>query len=292
MQGNIVFWVQTGLNCLVLGGLLLLIAIGLNIIYGISRVINIAHGSLYALGAYFGYTLVALGLNFFFAILIAPIMVAVVGVIIERIIIKPTRERPMVYSLILTYGLMVFLDGLLKYVWGDQVHFIEIPAFLSKSISLAGIPYPFYRFFILVVTVVVMICLAFLIEKTKLGMAMRAASSIPEMVSVLGINMRYIHIGVFGLGCILAGIGGIIAGPLFMVYPMMGGEMLISCFVVLVIGGLGSLKGVTIAALLVGAVQTLGFVFITDFAMVVVYVMMAIILIFMPRGILGEGKFE
>lgn len=292
MQGNIVFWVQTGLNCLVLGGLLLLIAIGLNIIYGISRVINIAHGSLYALGAYFGYTLVALGLNFFLAILIAPIMVAVVGVIIERIIIQPTRERPMIYSLILTYGLMVFLDGLLKYVWGDQVHFIEIPAFLSKSISLAGIPYPFYRFFILVVTVVVMICLAFLIEKTKLGMAMRAASSIPEMVSVLGINMRYIHMGVFGLGCILAGIGGIIAGPLFMVYPMMGGEMLISCFVVLVIGGLGSLKGVTIAALLVGAVQTLGFVFITDFAMVVVYVMMAIILIFMPRGILGEGKFE
>jgi len=292
MQGNIVFWVQTGLNCLVLGGLLLLIAIGLNIIYGISRVINIAHGSLYALGAYFGYTLVALGLNFFLAILIAPIMVAVVGVIIERIIIQPTRERPMIYSLILTYGLMVFLDGLLKYVWGDQLRFIEIPAFLSKSISLAGIPYPFYRFFILVVTVVVMICLAFLIEKTKLGMAMRAASSIPEMVSVLGINMRYIHIGVFGLGCMLAGIGGIIAGPLFMVYPMMGGEMLISCFVVLVIGGLGSLKGVTIAALLVGAVQTLGFVFITDFAMVVVYVMMAIILIFMPRGILGEGKFE
>jgi len=292
MQGNIVFWVQTGLNCLVLGGLLLLIAIGLNIIYGISRVINIAHGSLYALGAYFGYTLVALGLNFFFAILIAPIMVAVVGVIIERIIIQPTRERPMVYSLILTYGLMVFLDGLLKYVWGDQVHFIEIPVFLSKSISLAGIPYPFYRFFILVATVVVMICLAFLIEKTKLGMAMRAASSIPEMVSVLGINMKYIHMGAFGLGCILAGIGGIIAGPLFMVYPMMGGEMLISCFVVLVIGGLGSLKGVTIAALLVGAVQTLGFVFITDFAMVVVYVMMAIILIFMPRGILGEGKFE
>ena len=142
------------------------------------------------------------------------------------------------------------------------------------------------------VTVVVMICLALLIEKTKLGMAMRAASNIPEMVSILGINMKYIHVGVFALGCVLAGLGGIIAGPLFSVYPMMGGEMLISCFVVLVIGGLGSLKGVTIAALLVGAVQTLGFIFITDYAMVVVYVMMAIILIFMPRGIVGEGKFE
>jgi len=292
MQGNIVFWIQTGLNCLVLGGLLLLIAIGLNIIYGISRVINIAHGSLYALGAYFGYTLVASGINFFFAIIIAPVMVAVVGVIIERVIIEPIRERPMVYSLILTYGLMVFLDGLLKYVWGDQIHFIEIPSFLSKSISLGGIPYPFYRLFILMATVIVMACLALLIERTKLGMAMRAASTFPEMLSSLGINMKYLHMGVFALGCMLAGIGGIIAGPLFTVYPMMGGEMLISCFVVLVIGGLGSLKGVTIAALLVGTVQTLGFVFITDFAMGVVYVMMAIILIFMPRGIVGEGKYE
>ena len=292
MQGDVVFWVQSGLNCLVLGGLLLLIAIGLNIIYGISRVINLAHASLYALGAYFGYTLVAAGINFFLAILIAPIMVAVVGVVIERVVIEPTRERPMIYSLILTYGLMVFMDGMLKYIWGDKIYFIEIPAVLSQYISIAGIQYPFYRLFLLMVTVVVMICLALLIEKTKLGMAMRAASNIPEMVSILGINMKYIHVGVFALGCVLAGLGGIIAGPLFSVYPMMGGEMLISCFVVLVIGGLGSLKGVTIAALLVGAVQTLGFIFITDYAMVVVYVMMAIILIFMPRGIVGEGKFE
>ncbi|MDZ7695950.1 MAG: branched-chain amino acid ABC transporter permease [Deltaproteobacteria bacterium] len=292
MQGEVVFWVQSGLNCLVLGGLLLLIAIGLNIIYGISRVINLAHASLYALGAYFGYTLVTTGINFFLAILIAPIMVAALGAVIERVIIEPTRERPMVYSLILTYGLMVFMDGMLKYIWGDAIHFVEVPAVLSQSISIAGIPYPFYRVFILIVCVVVMIGLALLLEKTKLGMAMRAASNIPEMVSGLGINMKLIHVSVFALGCMLAGIGGIIAGPLFTVYPMMGGEMLISCFVVLVIGGLGSLKGVTISALLVGAVQTLGFIFITDYAMVVVYVMMAIILIFMPRGIVGEGKFE
>jgi branched-chain amino acid transport system permease protein len=112
------------------------------------------------------------------------------------------------------------------------------------------------------------------------------------MVSVLGINMNLVHVLVFGMGCFLAGIGGVIAGPLLTVYPMMGSEMLISCFIVLVIGGLGSLKGAVIAALLVGSVQTLGYIFITDYAMVVVYVMMAIILSFMPRGILGEGKFE
>ncbi len=292
MSTDITFWVQMSINCIALGGLLLLIAIGLNIIYGINRVINLAHGSLYALGAYFGYTLVASGLNFFLALLIAPVMVAVVGVMIERAVIAPTRRRPMLYSLILTYGLMVFLDGLLKYIWGDQIRFIEIPAFLGKTIKIAGIPYPFYRFFILLTTVAVMACLMFLLEKTKIGMTMRAASNIPEMVSALGINMNYVYMIVFALGCVLAGIGGVIAGPLLTVYPMMGGEMLISCFVVLVIGGLGSLKGSAIAALLVGVVQTLGYVFITDYAMVVVYVMMAIILILMPRGILGEGKFE
>jgi len=280
------------LNCIVLGGLLLLIAIGLNIIYGINRVINLAHGSIYALGAYFGYTLVASVLNFFLALLIAPVMVAVVGVIIERLIIAPIRTRSMLYSLILTYGLMVFMDGLLKYIWGDQIRFIEIPDFLGKTINLAGIPYPFYRFFILLATVVVMVCLMYLLERTKIGMTMRAASNIPEMVSALGINMNFVYMIVFALGCALAGIGGVIAGPLLTVYPMMGGEMLISCFVVLVIGGLGSLKGSAIAAMLVGIVQTLGYVFITDYAMVVVYVMMALILIFMPRGILGEGKFE
>lgn len=286
------FWVQTVLNCLGLGGLLLIIAIGLNIIYGINRVINLAHGSLYALGAYFGFTFVDGGLNFFLALLISPLMVAAVGVLIERSVIKPIRKRPMLYSLILTYGVMVFLDGMIKYVWGVQPRFIATPAFLSQTIFLAGIPYPFYRFFILIVTAIVMIGLMYLLNNTKLGISMRAASNIPEMVSILGINLNLLHVIVFGLGCFFAGIGGVLAGPLLTVYPMMGHEMLISCFVVLVIGGLGSLRGAVISALLVGFVQTLGYIFITDYAMVVVYVMMAFILSLMPRGILGEGKFE
>lgn len=292
MPSDITFWVQTVLNCLGLGGLLLIIAIGLNIIYGINRVINLAHGSLYALGAYFGFTLVAGGLNFFLALLISPFLVAGVGLLIERSVINPIRKRPMLYSLILTYGVMVFLDGMTKYIWGVQPRFIATPAFLSKTIYLGGIPYPFYRFFLLIVTALVMIALMYLLGKTKLGISMRAASNIPEMVSVLGINMNLLHVIVFALGCIFAGIGGVLAGPLLTVYPMMGHEMLISCFVVLVIGGLGSLRGAVISALLVGFVQTLGYIFITDYAMVVVYVMMAVILSLMPRGILGEGKFE
>jgi branched-chain amino acid transport system permease protein len=292
MPSDITFWVQTIINCLGLGSLLLLIAVGLNIIYGINRIVNLAHGSLYALGAYFGYTLVARGLNFFLALILAPVLIGGIGLLFERSIIAPIRTRPMLYSLILTYGVSVLLDGLTKYFWGVQPRFIAIPAYLSQTVHLAGISYPFYRFFILIITFGVMAGLMVLLGKTKLGIALRAASNIPEMVSVLGINMNLIHMSVFGLGCALAGIGGVIAGPLLTVYPMMGSEMLISCFIVLVIGGLGSLKGSVIAALLVGTVQTLGYVFITDYAMVVVYVMMAVILSFMPRGILGEGKFE
>lgn len=287
-----VFWVQICLNCLVLGALLLLIAIGLNIIYGISRVVNLAHGSLYALGAYFGYSLVAIGLNFFVALLIAPVLVAAVGIILNRVVIEPIRHREMTYSLILTYGLSVFIDGMLKFVWTDQVHFLQTPTFLDQTLILAGIPYPFYRFFILLATVVVMVSLLLLMEKTKLGIAMRATSTIPEQVSALGININLIRVVAFGLGCILAGVGGVIAAPLFTVYPMMGSEMLLTCFVVLVIGGLGSIRGAALASLLVGTAQTLGFVFLTDYAMVVVYVMMAVILLFMPRGLLGEGKFD
>lgn len=287
-----VFWVQVCLNCLVASALLLLIAIGLNVVYGISRIVNLAHGSLYALGAYLGFTLVALGCNFFLALLIAPLLTAVVGIILERLVVRPIRHREMLYSLILTYGLSVFLDGMLKFVWTDRVHFLQIPKCLDGTISLFGVPYPTYRFFVLIASAVLMLILLALFEKTRAGLIMRAASTIPEMVSALGINMKFVHVGGFGLGCVLAGIGGVIAAPILSVYTTMGSETLLSCFVVVVIGGLGSIRGAILASLLVGTVQTLGFVFLTDYAMVIVYVMMAVILIFMPKGLLAEGKFE
>ncbi len=287
-----VFWAQICLNCLVASAVLLLIAIGLNIVYGISRIVNLAHGSLYALGAYFGYTLVAMGFNFFLALLVAPLLTVAVGITLERIVIRPIRDREMIYTLIATYGLSVFIDGMLKFVWTDQVHFLQVPKCLAGSISLFGVPYPTYRFFVLVAAAVVMLVLLVLFGKTKAGVTMRAASTIPEMVSALGINMKVVHVGGFALGCVLAGIAGVIAAPIMSVYTTMGSEMLLSCFVVLVIGGLGSMRGAILASLVVGIVQTLGFVFLTDYAMVVVYVMMAVILLFMPKGLLAEGKFE
>jgi branched-subunit amino acid ABC-type transport system permease component len=198
----------------------------------------------------------------------------------------------MIYTLILTYGLMFLLDGLVKQIWGNEPRFIELPEFIQGTVTILGTHYPIFRLVTLLITAATMTGLMLFLSKTKIGMILRAASTIPEMVSCLGINMNYVHIGAFVLGCVLAGIAGTIAGPLTTIDPLMGHEMLISSFVVIVIGGLGSLRGAVFAALLIGAVQTLAEFFITDLAMVIVYMLMAIILAFMPRGLLGEGRFE
>ncbi|MCG8552294.1 MAG: branched-chain amino acid ABC transporter permease [Desulfobacterales bacterium] len=292
MSGTLSIIVDLTLNSLVLGGVFLIVAIGLNIIYGLSRIMNMAHGALYAVGAYAGFTLVASGLNFFAALLIAPIIVGGIGLIIERTIIAPMRKRSMVYTLILTYGLMFFLDGSIKYIWGNEPRFIKLPEFMQGTLPILGTDYPVFRLMTLLLIILVMGALMLFLNRTKIGIILRASSTIPEMVSCLGVNMRYVHMGALVLGCVMAGLAGIIAGPLTTIDPLMGGEMLISSFVVIVIGGLGSLRGAVIAALLIGAVQTLAEFFITDLAMVIVYILMAVILAFMPRGILGEGKFE
>jgi len=292
MGGIIATSVDIALNSLVLGGVFLIVAIGLNIIYGLSRIMNLAHGSLYALGAYAGFTLVSLGLNFFLALLIAPALVAIVGLIIERTIIAPVRGRSLVYTLILTYGLMFLLDGLVRYFWGNEPRFIALPAFMKQTLPIAGTHYPVFRLATLVIIAAAMAGLMLLMAKTKIGIILRAASHIPEMVSCLGVNITFVHIGAFMLGCILAGIAGVIAGPLYTIDPIMGHEMLLSSFIVIVIGGLGSLRGAVIAAFLIGVVQSMAEFFITDLAMVIVYMMMAIILAIKPRGLLGEGRFE
>jgi branched-chain amino acid transport system permease protein len=292
MSGTLSIIIDITLNSLVLSGVFLIVAIGLNIIYGLSRIMNMGHGALYAVGAYTGFSLVASGLNFFAALLIAPLIVGVVGLIIERTIIAPMRKRSMAYTLILTYGLMFFLDGSIKYIWGNKPRFIELPEFMQGTLPILGTDYPVFRLVTLLLIILIMGALMLFLNKTKIGIILRASSTIPEMVSCLGVNMSYVHMGAFVLGCVMAGLAGIIAGPLTTIDPLMGGEMLISSFVVIVIGGLGSLRGAVIAALLVGGVQTLAEFFITDLAMVIVYILMAVILAFMPRGLLGEGKFE
>jgi len=280
------------LNSLVLAGVFLIVATGLNIIYGLSRVMNLAHGSFYAIGAYIGYTLALLGVPFYLTLIMAPLGVAILGLVIERVLITPIRKRPIVFTLILTYGLMFCLDGLIRYLWGSEVKFMALPSILTKTVGILGSHYPVYRLFVLFSVALILIALMLLLEKTKFGAVLRAASYIPEMVSCLGINMSIVYLSAFLLGCIMAGLAGVLSAPLYNLDPIMGHQMMISSFVVIVIGGLGSLKGSVIAALLIGLVQTLAEFFITDLAMVIVYLLMAVVLTFVPRGILGEGRFE
>jgi branched-chain amino acid transport system permease protein len=284
--------IEIMLNGLVLAGVFLIVSIGLNIVYGLGRVMNLAHGSLYALGAYFGYLMISCGVNFWLALIFAPLLVTIVSLIIERVVIAPMRNRSVVYTLIVTYGLMFVLDGLVKFFWGNETLFIHLPKFLDQTFYFAGVYYPVYRLSVLFFVVIVMILLIIFLEKTKFGMSMRAASHIPEMVRCLGINITIIHVGAFLLGCFLAGVAGAISAPLYTVYPLMGDNMLINSFVVIVIGGLGSLRGAAVASILIGFVQTLAEFFVPEVAMVIIYMLMAVILSFMPRGVLGEGRLE
>ncbi len=284
--------VDIALNSLVLGGVFLIVAIGLNIIYGLNRVMNLAHGSLFALGAYFGYSLVASGMNYFLALLVAPLFVGLLGLGLERVLIRPIRHYNIVYTLILTYGLMFCLDGVIKFFWGVETRFIPLPEFMRETVYMGPASYPVFRLVILFAIAALMGALMLFLNRTRMGINMRATADIPEMAEALGVNVRLVQVSAFILGCMLAGVAGVLAGPLFTVFPIMGHEMLISSFVVIVIGGLGSLRGCVYAALLVGAVQTMAAFFITELAMVIVYMLMALILAVKPRGLVGEGKYE
>ena len=292
MGTGLEYWVQIGLNCISLSALLLLVAVGLTFIFGINHVVNFAHGAIYALGAYFAYSAILLGLNFYLALIVAPLCVGVIGAFTEMFLISPIRKRKPLYTLIMTFSFMVVLEGFIKLIWGVKGRYVEIPDHLRHAITIAGISYPTYRLFIIFIALIVGTGLLMMLYRTKIGLAMRAASRIPEIVSVLGINIKLLQVKVFVFGAMLAAIGGTISGPISCLYPEMGHEMLVNCFVVIVMGGLGSLKGTVLSAFIIGTAQTLGYVFIADYAMVVIYAIMAAVLLFMPLGILGQGRLE
>ncbi len=289
---NLTILVTIILNGLVLGGVYLLVAVGLNIIFNLSRILNVAHGAFYALGAYAFYSMLGTGLNYFLALILAPLLVALLALIVDRTIIAPIRGRHLVYTLIITFGLMLVMEGLVRYFWGVETRYFNLPAFMTKPVSFAGFFYPGYRLIVLALSLFMFGCLLLFLAKTRYGRILRAASLKPDMISVLGVDMRLVHIGTFVLGAFLAASAGAIAGPLYTVYPEMGHEVLVISFVILVIGGIGSFRGTIPAAFLVGFVQSLCEFFITELAMVIVFLLMAVILAILPTGILREGRVD
>ncbi len=277
---------------LVLGGLYVLIAIGLSIIFGLLGIVNFAHGSFFALGAYF-----ALSLYQYFgwpAVLLAPLLVGVVGMADDSTQIHRLYDKEPLISLIVTFALALMIEALLRLIYGGIGQPFNQPPLLSGIYLWGPLLITKYRLTVFFVTVALLIGLWAFLQFTPFGRILRAASRDPEMVGLLGIRLPRVRTAVFGLGCALAGVAGVLAAPLWTVIPSMSENAIMPAFVVVVIGGLGSFAGAVIAGLLVGVVTALTIQFQPDAANAVMYVFMAVVLLIRPRGLLGERweRFE
>ena len=274
------------LNSVQYGLLLFMLAAGLTLIFGIMGVVNLAHGSFYMLGAYLAYSLSGLLGSLTLAILVGVALSVLFGLALEWLLFRHFYARDHLDQVLLTFGLIYIFEELRSILWGDDVHGVTIPALLSASIPLTeNLSYPVYRLFMSGVCVTLALGLYWLIAKTRLGMKIRAGAFNRDMTEALGINIKLIHAVVFALGVGLAAVAGMIAAPISSVYPNMGSQVLIMCFVVVVIGGIGSVRGALISALLVGLVDTFGKVLLPSVSGMLVYMLMAAVLLWKPEGL-------
>ncbi len=282
------FLIQT-LNGVQYGFLLFLVASGLTLIFGIMGVINLAHGAFYMVGAYLAWFLAAKTGNLFLGILIALPITVLLGLAIERFGIRFLYDRDHLYQVLFTYGLILVLNEAQRVAFGNDVHGVPAPEWLRGTIRLSEAQtYPVYRLFISFACVGVAAALYLLIQRTRLGMVIRAGATHRDMVAVLGFDIARLFMVVFGLGVALAAFAGMIAAPISTVYPGMGDHILILSFVVVVIGGIGSIKGAFAGAMLVGGADTFGRVLLPTGAGVVVYAVMALVLLWRPQGLFGR----
>ena len=279
------------LNAVQYGLLLFLVASGLTLIFGIMGVINLAHGSFYMLGAYLAYVLAPhFGGNFIGMLLVGVLLSALFGFILEWVFFSFLYGRDHLQQVLMTYALILVFEELRSILVGNDVHGVAAPAWLAGGISLGGLmTYPVYNLFASGACILVAGGLYWLVNRTRVGMMIRAGASNRDMARGLGIDIRMLYRAVFAGGVALAALAGMIAAPASSVYPGMGGGVLIMCFVVVVIGGIGSVSGALIAALLVGFVDTFGKVFFAQLSGIGVYVLMAVILIWRPQGLRSKG---
>jgi branched-chain amino acid transport system permease protein len=282
------FFIQL-LNSVQYGLLLFLLAAGLTLIFGIMGVVNLAHGSFYMLGAYLAYALAGAWDNLALAIAAGTVLSVAFGWLLEKLLFRHFYHRSHLDQVLLTFGLIYIFEELRSMLWGDDVHSVGVPAALDWSLQLTDtLSYPAYRLFMLAICTALALGLWLLISKTKLGMKIRAGAFNSDMAQALGINIVRLHSLVFAMGVALAALGGMLIAPLSSVYPHMGSQVLIMCFVVVVIGGIGSVRGALTAALLVGLVDTFGKVLLPQFASMLVYVLMALVLLYKPEGLFKQ----
>ena len=278
------------LNGVQYGMLLFLVASGLTLIFGIMGIINLAHGSFYMIGAYLAFSLSSLADNFWLALVGGVARAALLGAALEALFIKRLYQRDHLDQVLLTYGLILVFEELRSLAWGDDVHGVKIPEILAFSIPLTEtLSYQAYRIAMSAACLAIAFALYWLIQHTRLGMKIRAGAENRSMVQSLGIDIGLLYRLVFALGVALAAFAGMLAAPVSSVFPGMGAQVLIVSFVVVVIGGLGSVKGALIAALAIGLVDTFGKVLLPQVAGMAVYLLMAAVLLWRPQGLYGKA---
>ncbi len=284
------YYLIQALNGIQYGFLLFLVASGLTLIFGIMGIINLAHGSFFMIGAYLCWWLTSLTGNLFLGILAGVPLAVVLGLLIERFGIVHLYTRDHLYQVLFTYGLILIFGEMRSILWGNEVQSVQIPEILSTAIPLTEVQsYPVYRLFISLVCMALAAMLYLVVQRTRLGMTIRAGASNREMVQALGLDIAKLFAIVFALGAALAAFAGMVAAPVQSVFPGMGDEILIVSLVVVVVGGVGSIKGAFLGAMLIGLADTFGAVFLPHGAGTVIYTVMAIVLLWRPQGLFGRA---
>jgi branched-chain amino acid transport system permease protein len=278
------------LHGLAYAGLLFLVSAGLTLVFGMMNVLNFAHAAMYMLGAYFSFTLLRATGQFWLCLLVCPLLLFIIGALVERFLLRRVHAYGHLHELLLTFGLAYIITELVKWIWGNFPQAVNLGGYLGGTVELFGIIYPVYRIFIFVCAVCVGTGMALVLYRTRLGIILRAAVNDNEMVNALGFNVPLVFTGVFAFGAALSGLAGVIAGPLLTTYPGMAHEILIDAFVVIVVGGFGSLGGAVVASLLIGELQSFGVLLFPKLSLALVYMLMAAVLIIKPSGLFGEKQ--
>jgi branched-chain amino acid transport system permease protein len=275
-------------NGIVLGAFYAIIAIGLSLIMNLTGTINLAHGSFMTLAGYVAFTLMSRGANFWLALAAAAILTAVIGVVVERLLISPLYKRIPLYSLLLTFGLSLVFEEVFRLIWGPSTVPFSAPAELSGATQIGNVFLPTYRLVIMGALVVVMIALLLFLYRTRIGLRLRGAVQDAEMLAALGTNTQLLYMTNFALGILLAAIAGVLAAGLLGLGPTMGNDLLMPAFITVVIGGMGSLAGSIVGGLLVGLAISITTLYLPAASEVVMYILMAVVLLIRPRGLFGE----
>lgn len=287
------FAVSLAINGFVLGSVLLLASLGLTLIFGVGRIINFAHGALFSLGAMCGIWLASSGLSFWLSLVLAPLLVGVVGVVLDWAVLARIRDRPIVDSLLVTFGIALLITGFLYQFGGGDIHVLATPDALTGTGFFLGIAIPMYRVFLVILTLSVMVALLLFLKNSSWGLRVRAANDDAEMAACLGIDRGMLMHSVVGVSAALVALAGVAAAPIFTAYATVGDKFLILAFMTVILGGLGSLRGAIVAAYIVGLIIAFGQGYLGgQVALLTLFMLVMLMLICWPNGLFGEGRTE